>query len=158
MAEYIFKSNLTIDVPRDEVFAFFSDAENLERITPAELGFNIITPTPFEIRHGTLIDYKLTLHGFPMKWRSEITRWEPPHLFEDTQLSGPYKQWIHQHRFTEIEPDRTLMEDEVRYRLPLEPLGDIANFLVGRQIANIFKYRNESVAGILSVTAPKVSV
>ncbi len=149
MAEYTFKSTLTIDMPRDEVFAFFSDAENLERITPAELGFHIVTPTPFEIRQGTLIDYKLTLHGFPLKWRTEITRWEPPHLFEDTQLTGPYKQWIHQHRFTEIGPGKTMMEDEVRYRLPLEPLGDIANFLIERQIANIFEHRNKAVAEIL---------
>ena len=149
MAEYTFKSSLTIDVPRNKVFRFFSDAENLERITPAELGFQIVTPTPFEIHKGTLIDYKLTLHGFPMKWRTEITRWEPPHLFEDTQLSGPYKQWIHTHRFTEIEPGKTLMEDEVRYRLPLEPLGDIANFLIERQVAGIFEHRNKVVVDIL---------
>ena len=67
MAEYTFKSALTLDLPLDKVFAFFSDAENLERITPAELGFTIVTPTPFEIKKGTLIDYKLTMHGFPMK-------------------------------------------------------------------------------------------
>ncbi|MBK8466073.1 MAG: SRPBCC family protein [Chloracidobacterium sp.] len=149
MAEYTFKADLTLDLPIDEVFAFFADAENLERITPAELGFHILTPTPFEIRQGTLIDYKLTLHGFPMKWRTEITRWEPPHLFEDTQLSGPYKQWIHQHRFTEIEIRKTLMQDEVRYRLPFEPLGDIANFLISRQVANIFEHRNKAVAEFL---------
>lgn len=149
MAEYIFRSSLAIDAPIDEVFAFFSDAENLERITPSELGFHIVTPTPFEIRKGALIDYKLMLHGIPIKWRTEITRWEPPHIFEDTQLSGPYKQWIHQHRFTEIAPGKTLMEDEVRYRLPLEPLGDIANFLIERQIANIFEHRNEAVAEML---------
>lgn len=150
MAEHIFKSSLEIQLPLEEVFAFFSDAENLERITPAELGFNIVTPTPFEMRKGALIDYKLTLHGFPMKWRTEITRWEPPHLFEDTQLSGPYKQWIHQHRFAEIEPGKTLMEDEVRYRLPLEPLGDIANFFIARQVAGIFEHRNKAVAEILT--------
>ena len=149
MAEYTFRSTLTIDKLIEEVFAFFSDAENLERITPAELGFHIVTPTPFEIRKGVLIDYKLTLHGFPMKWRTEITRWEPPHLFEDTQLSGPYKQWIHQHRFTEVENGKTLMEDEVRYRLPFEPLGDIANFLIERQIASIFEHRNHAVAEML---------
>ena len=149
MAEYTFKADLTLDLPIDQVFAFFADAENLERITPAELGCHIVTPTPFEIRQGTLIDYKLTLHGFPMKWRTEITRWEPPHLFEDTQLSGPYKQWIHQHRFTEIEPGKTLMEDEVRYRLPFEPLGDLANFLIERQITNIFEHRNKAVAEFL---------
>ena len=149
MAEYKFNATLTLDLPIDKVFAFFADAENLERITPAELGFQILTPTPFEIRQGTLIDYKLTLHGFPMKWRTKITRWEPPHLFEDTQLSGPYKQWIHQHRFTEIGPGKTLMEDEVRYRLPFEPLGDIANFLISRQVANIFEHRNKAVAEFL---------
>ena len=149
MAEYTFKAALTLDVGLDKVFAFFSDAENLERITPAELGFNIVTPTPFEIKQGTLIDYKLTLHGFPIKWRTEITRWEPPYLFEDTQLSGPYKQWIHMHRFTAIEPGKTLMEDEVRYRLPFEPFGDIANFLIERQIAGIFEHRNKVVADIL---------
>lgn len=149
MAEYTFNATLTLALPIEQVFAFFADAENLERITPADLGFHILTPTPFEIRQGTLIDYKLTLHGFPMKWRTEITRWEPPHLFEDTQLSGPYKQWIHQHRFAEIEPGKTLMEDEVRYRLPFEPLGDIANFLISRQVANIFEHRNKAVAEFL---------
>jgi ligand-binding SRPBCC domain-containing protein len=150
MAEHVFTSSLTIDKPREKVFAFFSDAENLERITPADLGFHIITPTPFEIEKGALIDYKLSLHGFPMKWRTEITRWEPPEIFEDTQLSGPYKQWIHQHRFTEIEPGKTLMEDEVRYRLPFEPLGDIAKFFVEREVKGIFEHRNKVVAEILT--------
>ena len=149
MAEYTFKSTLTLDLPIEKVFAFFADAKNLEPITPAELGFHILTPMPFEMRQGALIDYKLTLHGLPMKWRTEITRWEPPHLFEDTQLAGPYKQWIHQHRFTEIDPGKTLMEDEVRYRLPFEPLGDIANFLISRQVANIFEHRNKAVAEFL---------
>lgn len=153
MAEHVFRSALTVDAPIDKVFAFFSDAENLERITPSDLGFHIVTPTPFEIRKGTLIDYKLTLHGFPLGWRTEITHWEPPHLFEDTQISGPYKQWIHQHRFTEVEGGKTLMEDEVRYRLPFEPLGDIANFLIERQVAGIFKYRNKVVADILNPQA-----
>ena len=149
MAEHIFKSTLSIDLPRDEVFSFFANAENLERITPPELGFHIVTPTPLEIKKGLVIDYKLSMHGFPMKWRSEITQWDPPHLFEDSQLVGPYKQWIHTHRFTEIEPGKTLMEDEVRYRLPLEPLGDIAQFLIERQLKNIFEYRNKIVAEIL---------
>src|SRR4249919_3600057 len=113
MAEYVFKSSLVIDRPREEVFAFFSDAENLERITPPELGFHIVTPRPIELKKGALIDYKLSMHGIPFGWRTEITLWEPPVEFEDTQLSGPYKQWIHRHRFTESEPGKTLMEDEV---------------------------------------------
>lgn len=148
MAEHIFKSSTTIDCPRDEVFDFFSRAENLESITPPELQFHIITPSPIELKRGALIDYQLRLNGIPMKWRTEITLWDPPFEFEDTQLSGPYKQWIHRHRFTENEPGRTLMEDEVRYRLPFEPLGDIAQFLIARQIAKIFAYREQTITSV----------
>lgn len=149
MAEYTFSDSITIDLPRDEVFEFFSKAENLKTITPPELNFHIITELPIEIKKGTLIDYNLTLHGFPIKWRTEITHWDPPHEFEDTQLSGPYKQWIHRHKFSEPEPGKTLMEDTVRYRLPLEPLGDIANFIIAGQIKNIFAYRQKVIADIL---------
>ena len=150
MAEHIFKSSLEIRLPREEVFPFFAAAENLERITPAALGFQITTATPIEMRRGTVIDYKLSMHGLPMKWRSEITEWDPPRSFADTQLIGPYKQWIHTHRFTETEPGITLMEDEVRYRLPLEPLGDIAKFLVERELKKIFEHRNKVVADIFT--------
>ena len=149
MAEYIFKTLQEIDLPRAEVFEFFSNAENLERITPPELGFNIITELPIDIKKGTLIDYKLSLHGFPIKWRTEITHWDPPFEFIDMQLRGPYKQWIHLHRFTEPEPGKTLMEDEVRYRLPFEPVGDIAQFLISGQIKNIFDYRQKVVSEVL---------
>ena len=149
MAEYLFNSSLTIDRPRDEVFAFFSNAENLERITPPELGFHIVTPRPIDIKKGTLIDYKLSVHGLSFCWRTEITRWDPPFEFIDMQLSGPYKQWIHLHRFTEPEPGKTLMEDEVRYRLPLEPLGDIAQFFIERQLKYIFDFRRTVVEEIL---------
>ncbi len=149
MAEYIFTASQSIDLPRDEVFEFFSNAENLERITPPELGFNIVTPTPIDIKQGTVIDYRLSMYGFPMKWRSEITVWDPPNEFADEQLIGPYKQWIHRHRFTEPEPGKTLMEDEVRYRLPLEPLGDIGQFFVARQLKYIFDHRLKMVDELL---------
>jgi ligand-binding SRPBCC domain-containing protein len=152
MAEHIFQSSLTIDLPRDYVFGFFSNAENLERITPPELGFHIVTPTPIEIKKGTLIDYKLSLNGIPFEWRTEITCWNPPFEFEDTQLKGPYKQWIHRHRFTEQEFGKTLIEDEVRYRLPIEPLGDLGQFFVERQLKYIFGYRQKVVAGLLRQT------
>jgi ligand-binding SRPBCC domain-containing protein len=152
MAEYLFQASLVIDKPREEVFAFFSDAENLEHITPPELGFHIVTPRPIDIKKGTLIDYKLSMHGLPFSWRTEITMWEPPFEFEDKQLSGPYKQWIHRHRFTEPEPGKTRMEDEVRYRLPLEPLGDIVQFFIERQVRGIFDYRQKVVADIFRNT------
>jgi ligand-binding SRPBCC domain-containing protein len=148
MAEFLFQTSETVDRPIGEVFEFFSNAENLERITPPELNFHIVTPTPIVISEGTIIDYKLTLHGFPMTWRSEITLWEPPYRFADTQLKGPYKQWVHTHTFTEADGG-TLMTDEVRYRLPFEPLGDIAQFLIDRQLRYIFKHRQRAVVELL---------
>ena len=150
MPEYILKRELTLDLPRVEVFDFFADAGNLERITPPELNFHIITPQPIDIRKGALIDYKLRMRGLPVKWRTEISIWNPPYEFIDQQLKGPYKQWIHRHTFTEMESNKTLIEDEVRYRLPLEPLGDIIHFIVRRELDHIFDYRQKAVAEILS--------
>ncbi|MEO7674673.1 MAG: SRPBCC family protein [Pyrinomonadaceae bacterium] len=150
MAEYILKRTLTLDLPRAEVFDFFADAGNLERITPPELNFHIITPQPIDIRKGALIDYKLRMRGLPVTWRTEISVWNPPYEFVDQQLKGPYKQWIHTHTFTELERNKTLIEDEVRYRLPLEPLGDLAHFFVVRELNYIFDYRQNAVAEILS--------
>jgi len=149
MAEFLFTSSLAIDLPQAEVFDFFSNAENLERITPSDLGFHIITPLPIDIKKGTLIEYKLSLYSLPIKWRTEITHWDPPYEFVDTQLAGPYKQWIHRHRFTEHEPGKTYMEDEVRYRLPFEPLGDLARVFIERELKKIFSYRQKAVAEFL---------
>lgn len=152
MAEHVFTCSLEIALPRDEVFSFFASAENLQRITPPNLGFQIITPTPIEMKAGALIDYRISLHGIPMTWRTEITKWDPPFGFVDTQLSGPYKQWVHRHTFSETDAGSTLIEDEVRYRLPLEPLGDIARFFVEREIKNIFDYRQKTVAGVFKLS------
>ena len=150
MAEHLLQTSLTVDLPRDEVFEFFSNAENLEAITPPDVGFHILTPLPIDLREGTLIDYKLSLFGIPVKWRTEITKWDPPNEFIDIQVWGPYGQWIHRHVFTEPEPGKTVIEDEVRYRLPLEPLGDLAHFIVAAQLAKIFDYREKKVIEILT--------
>lgn len=152
MAEHIYTCSLEIALPRDEVFSFFASAENLQRITPPNLGFQIITPTPIEMKAGALIDYRISLHGIPMTWRTEITKWDPPFGFVDTQLSGPYKQWVHRHTFSETDAGSMLIEDEVRYRLPLEPLGDIARFFVEREIKNIFDYRQKTVARVFKLS------
>ena len=150
MAEHILTRTQTLDLSREKVFDFFADAGNLERITPPELNFHIITPRPIDIKQGTLIDYQLKMRGIPMKWRTEISVWEPPFSFVDQQLRGPYRQWIHTHTFTELGPNQTLMEDEVRYRLPFEPLGDIAHFFVKNELAYIFDYRQKVVAEMLA--------
>jgi len=149
MAEHILTRELTLDLPRREAFEFFANAANLERITPPELNFHIITPQPIVIEQGTLIDYKLSMRGLPMKWRTEISVWNPPFEFVDQQLSGPYRQWIHRHTFTEAGPSKTFMLDEVRYRLPFEPFGDLAHFFVRRELDYIFDYRQKTVAEIL---------
>jgi ligand-binding SRPBCC domain-containing protein len=88
-------------VPRPiaEVFALFGDAGNLEQLTPPSLGLRVLTPRPINLRAGTIIDYRLRLGLLPLHWRSEITVWEPPHRFVDTQLRGPYRHWVHKHSF-----------------------------------------------------------
>ncbi len=145
MAEHVLERRQTIERPREEVFAFFADAGNLERITPPELNFHILTPQPIDIKRGALIDYRLKLRGVPLTWKTEITEWKPPVEFVDTALKSPYKQWIHLHRFTTGERGETVMEDVVRYRLPLEPLGDLAHFLVKKELAYIFDYRRKVI-------------
>lgn len=149
--------SLELDVPIARVFDFFGDATNLERITPLELSFRIVTPTPIAMAPGTLIDYRLKLHGLPLRWRTLISRWEPPFSFVDEQVAGPYTQWIHTHTFTELAPARTLIEDEVRYRLPLDPLSRIMLPVVRWQLAKIFDYRQVRVAQLLMPSATDVA-
>ena len=149
MAEHILTTSLTLDLPHETVFAFFADAGNLERITPKEFNFQIITPQPIDLKQGALIDYKMRMRGIPVNWRTEISVWNPPFEFVDQQLRGPYRQWIHRHTFTELSENQTLIEDEVRYRLPFEPFGDIAHFFGRREIDRIFGYRQKTVADIL---------
>jgi ligand-binding SRPBCC domain-containing protein len=130
-----------------EVFGFFGDALNLERITPAWLSFRVTTPKPIEMGPGTLIEYRLRLHGVPLRWLTRIEVWEPPHRFVDRQLRGPYSRWVHEHTFAADGPDATLMRDRVEYSLPLGPLGAIADVvLVRRDLARIFDHRAARVA------------
>lgn len=145
MAEHKIERTQTVARPRAEVFEFFADAGNLERITPPELSFQIITPQPIEIRKGALIDYRLKLRGIPIDWKTEITEWNPPFDFIDSALKSPYKQWIHLHTFEEDAHGGTLMTDLVRYRLPFEPFGDLAHFLVRRELEFIFDFRSKVI-------------
>ncbi len=134
-----------------EVFELFGDAFNLERITPSWLGFRVLTPRPVDMRGGTLLDYRLKLHGVPVRWRTRIERWEPPHAFVDVQLRGPYRLWHHTHTFEPHERG-TLMRDVVRYALPLGPLGAIAHLaFVRRDLERIFDFRQAEVARLLAV-------
>ncbi|HEU4786859.1 MAG TPA: SRPBCC family protein, partial [Gemmatimonadaceae bacterium] len=99
MKEYVLERRTKVPGSLIEVFPFFAAAENLARITPPELGFRIRSRTPLAMRAGALIDYTIKLWGLPFTWRTEITAWDPPHSFEDTQLRGPYAKWVHRHSF-----------------------------------------------------------
>lgn len=133
-----------------EVFEFFSAARNLERLTPRWLRFEVLTPEPIELREGTLIDYRLRLHGLPLRWRTRIESWEPPYAFEDRQLRGPYRLWHHRHEFAPA-PGGTLMRDIVHYGLPLGRFGRLVHALiVARDLRRIFDYRHEAVTAWLA--------
>lgn len=135
--------------PREEVFRFFSDAGNLQRITPVFLHFDVLTPGPLTMQAGSLIDYRLKLRGIPLRWRTEITMWEPPVRFVDVQLRGPYAEWVHTHTFEE-ENGGTLVRDSVRYRLwGPEFLTRIINrMLVVPDTKRIFEFRHKALEEI----------
>src|SRR4051812_20455637 len=134
--------------PPEASFRFFGDALNLEAITPPWLGFRVVTPGPIAMGPATLIEYRLRLHGLPIRWRTTIAVWDPPHRFVDVQLSGPYRMWHHTHDFEPTAGGGTLMRDTVRYALPFGPLGELAHrLLVRRDLERIFDFRQEAVVG-----------
>jgi ligand-binding SRPBCC domain-containing protein len=145
---HLFKTSMVLPLPLETVFAFFSDAGNLERITPPELRFSILTPLPISMAAGVLLDYRLHLFGIPMNWRSKISIWDPPHRFTDEQVRGPYREWIHTHRFEETDAG-TAMSDEVRYGLPFWPFGELAYPVVRLQVKRIFRFREQAMRDIL---------
>lgn len=100
MKEFTLQAELRFPRPLGEVFSFFADAHNLQSITPSWLKFEALTPAPIVMRPGTLIDYRITVHGLPIHWRTEIDQWDPPHQFVDVQLRGPYTLWHHTHTST----------------------------------------------------------
>jgi len=146
MKPHIIEKVTIIPKPLDEVFAFFSKAENLNAITPPELQFKILTPLPIDMKPGTLIDYKIKLEGIPFKWKTVISEWQPPFKFVDEQLKGPYVKWHHTHLFKDLGNDTTEMVDRVEYLSPgwfLEPI--INKLFVQKRVEAIFEYREKTL-------------
>lgn len=132
------ETRLVLPWPVTRVFDFFAEASNLEEITPPWLHFHILTPPPIVMRKGTRIDYRLRMHGLPLRWCSEITSWDPPRRFVDEQIRGPYRVWIHEHEFLETNGG-TEVSDRVRYAVPGGALVD--RLLVRRDVRTIFEHR-----------------
>ena len=145
MKEFTFNVEQFLPSPRDKVFPFFSEARNLEILTPPWLKFEVLTPAPIVMKPGALIDYRIKIHGIPIRWRTEIVEWNPPHRFVDVQLNGPYKLWHHTHTFAERDGG-TLCRDEVRY---YPRGGALMNWLFVRgDVKRIFDYRRQKLAEI----------
>lgn len=137
---YALRSTVWVPARRDDVFAFFADAFNLETMTPPWLRFRVLTPGPIPMHEGQSIDYRLRVHGIPLRWTSEIEVWDPPHRFVDRQVKGPYRFWRHEHRFTD-EAGGTRIADTVHYDVPGGAW--IHRLFVGPDVRRIFAFRRE---------------
>lgn len=137
-----------------EIFPFFADATNLGTLTPPWLNFRILSPRPIPMRVGTLIDYRIVVHGIPFRWQSEITVWEPPHRFVDEQRRGPYRIWRHEHRFAESDGG-TMLSDRVQYAVLFDPL--VHRWLVRPDIERIFAFRTKKMRELFRGAIPEAS-
>jgi len=143
-----FSASQFVPLPRNQVFPFFSKAENLEILTPPWLNFHILTKTTPEIEKGTQIQYKLKIHGVPVKWKTLIQEWNPDTSFVDFQLKGPYKIWHHEHFFCDV-PGGTLILDQVRFVIPGGILGLLLLPLIRRDVQTIFSYRQKAIQNLV---------
>jgi ligand-binding SRPBCC domain-containing protein len=148
MKTFTLQKQIWLPRPLPDVFRFFADAANLEVLTPPWLSFHILTPRPIEMKTGTRIDYKLRVHGIPVRWQSEITVWSPPERFVDEQRRGPYRHWIHEHKFR-TSNGGTIVEDLVHYAVWG---GELINgLMVSPDLKKIFDYRHRKLVEITSV-------
>jgi len=143
-SQFILQTQQQFDRTPEELFPFFADAANLSRITPPWVNFEILTSPPIDMHQGTLIDYRIRLFRVPMRWRTKITHWQPPYQFVDTQISGPYHDWIHEHIFERNEQG-TLMHDRVTFRSrgPGIVVAPLHALFVNRNVSRIFRYRQQ---------------
>jgi ligand-binding SRPBCC domain-containing protein len=139
------QTETTVPASIDRTFAFFSDARNLEHLTPPWLRFRIMTPMPIAMAAGTLIDYRIAVYGVRIPWRTRIDEWEPGVRFVDRQIAGPYLWWRHDHRFEAVDGG-TRVTDRVEF-LPRAAM--LSGWLVRRDVSRIFAFRHSVLAQLL---------
>lgn len=150
MKVYTLKRRQHLPHTLEEVFPFFQRPENLSRLTPDNLHFQILTPSPVAMHTGAIIDYVITISGTEVHWTTMITEYEPPYRFVDVQLRGPYAFWHHTHLFEAADEGGVWMTDEVRYALPFDWIGELVHLLwVKKQLERIFDFRAHVVKGFL---------
>jgi ligand-binding SRPBCC domain-containing protein len=148
------ETELWLPQPRSKVFPFFADAHNLEILTPPWLHFEVLSPGPLEMKVGLRIDYRLKIHGIPVRWQSEISAWDPPYHFVDEQRRGPYNLWHHEHRFEEKDGG-TLCRDVIQYRAPGGPFRPlIEQFFVRPDVEKIFSFRTRKMLELFPALSP----
>ena len=140
-----FEVETVVPVSLDAAFEFFSNAANLQRLTPPWVNFRIHTALPIVMRQGALIDYQITLYGIPVPWQTRIDTWEPGVRFVDRQIAGPYRWWRHEHLF-ERTADGARIIDRVEY-VPRAAM--LSGRLVRRDVARIFAFRQSVLAKLL---------
>lgn len=150
MKTHHLKSELWLPQRREQVFEFFANPKNLERITPPWLRFEILTSFETKMSRGTVLDYRLRLRGIPLRWQSEIAAWEPPLRFVDRQIKGPYSLWVHEHTFVNGDGG-TIVRDDVEYAVPGGSL--IHNLLVAPDLAKIFAHRRAALQKLFTPAA-----
>jgi uncharacterized protein YbjT (DUF2867 family)/ligand-binding SRPBCC domain-containing protein len=145
---HVLERTQSIPASRRDVFDFFSDPGNLARLTPPGLNFRIFGPPPNRLEAGSRLEYRIRWSMVRLRWVTRITRWVPDSEFEDVQEEGPYRVWIHTHRF-DGDGDRVTMKDRVEYALPLGPAGRLVHRLaVRRQLETIFDFRRKAIEEI----------
>ena len=150
ITSYELKRNQFIPQPIEQVFSFFSKPENLEKITPQNLHFSILTSIPIDMKTGQVIDYLIRLKGIKICWSSIISSYDPPHSFVDEQIQGPFTSWVHSHSFKEKNGE-TIIIDHVKYSIPFGLIGRIANnIFVEKDLADIFDYREKTTMEIFN--------
>jgi hypothetical protein len=148
---YVLKKEQVVSQNISTVFEFFSKPENLSVITPPKMNFKIFTPSPIDMKEGTLIDYTINIMFMPIRWRTLITKYDPPNIFVDQQLSGPYSMWHHTHTFEQLGDNETLIKDEVIYSIPFAFIGSIVRYLyIKGELEKIFTYRNNKIEEIFN--------